>query len=157
MSEKNFCQNCGGKLEQGVKFCSNCGATIIQESEAPQVEETKIEESQVTEQEVEKPITQPATQISDEERNKLIILMVVSILIPIVGLVLAIIRYTENKRKAALHYLLCGLSGIAFGMGFWNWAGFIIGIMLVVSTIYNGLNLIKSGDMDKVEPKGAKK
>jgi hypothetical protein len=150
-SENNFCSNCGSKFELGVKFCSNCGAVIAKEPVAPQVKETKKELTPVTEQVVEEPITQPTAQVDESERNRLIILMVLSIVIPIVGLVLAVIKYTEHKKKAALHYLLCGLSGIAFGMGFWNWAGFIIGVMLILSTIYNGLNLIKSGDLEKVE------
>lgn len=151
MSVDNFCSNCGSKLEPGVKFCSNCGATIVKKPGAPQAEETNVESSMEVEQQVETPITKTTTKIDESERNRLIVIMIISIVLPIVGLVLAVIKYTQRKKKAALHYLLCGLSGIAFGMGFLNWSGFVIGLMLVVSAIYNGLNLIKSGDLEQVE------
>lgn len=31
-----FCQNCGNKLEDGVKFCTACGMEVIPQSSAPQ-------------------------------------------------------------------------------------------------------------------------
>ena len=152
MSENNFCQNCGSKLELGVKFCSNCGASIIQDTEPPKAEETKVDSYPVVEEKVEESVVKLTAPI-DSERNKLIALMVVSILIPIVGLVLAIIKWTESKKKAAGHYAWCGASGIAFAMGAWHWSGFIIGLLLIASAVNNGIQLINSDSMEEVEVK----
>ncbi|MHA1197862.1 MAG: hypothetical protein ACTSQF_00695 [Candidatus Heimdallarchaeaceae archaeon] len=55
--------------------------------------------------------------------------------------------YNKKDKKSGMHYLLCGLSGIAFAMGGWYWAGFLVGALLIASAVYNGLRQIKSGEI----------
>ena len=73
--------------------------------------------------------------------------MVVSIVFPIVGWVLAIIRYNKKDKKSGLHYLMCGLSGFAFILGAAHWSGFILGAVLIASTVYTGLQSINKGEI----------
>ena len=144
MSEGNFCSNCGAKLKKTDQFCANCGSTVGTKAAQPV-------------QPVEQPATQPVegeapppavyTPPTKEEKNKLILLMVVSIIIPIVGIVIAIIRYNKQDKKSGLHYLMCGLSGIAFALGGAYWVGFVLGAVLIASTVYTGLQSINKGEI----------
>jgi len=146
MSETNFCSNCGAKLNPTDLFCQNCGTSIKKETEMKTnvTKEPEVQASVVTESPAPVAVATPPSQ---EEKNKLILLMVVSIIIPIVGIILGIIRYSKQDKKAGQHYLLCGLSGIAFAMGAWYWAGFLIGAVLIVSAIYTGLQNINKGEI----------
>ncbi len=145
MSNTNFCQNCGSKLEEGVKFCSSCGAST--ETKEPMQEQPP----QTTEEQPLQPFADEspptATLYLPPKKNKLILLMAISIIIMPVGFVLAILHYSKKENKAASHYLMCGLSGVAFAMGSWHWAGFLIGAMLIVSTVYNGIQYINKGEI----------
>ena len=149
MTTNVFCQNCDAKLAEGLKFCSNCGSSIQTK------ESTEKLPPQTIEKQPEQPVaddpspttTSTLTPPTQDEKNKLILLMIVSIIIPIVGWVLAIIQYTKEEKKAALHYLMCGLSGFAFALGGWYWAGFLIGAMLIASTVYTGIQSINKGEV----------
>ena len=149
MSNTNFCQKCGAKLEEGVKFCSSCGASTetkepIQE-QPPQT--TEEQQTQPVSDEALPTATTTLTPPTQDEKNKLFLLMAISIIIMPVGFVLAIIQYNKKENKAALHYLMCGLSGVAFAMGSWYWAGFVIGAILIASTVYTGIQSINKGEI----------
>ena len=138
MAEEKFCINCGEKLIPGEKFCRNCGAKI-DDTPATPVQETSgpTEAGKPT-------VGTPPTQ---EEKNKLILFMVLSIIIPIVGIVFGIIFYNKKDKKSGMHYLLCGLSGILLGTcsATIPYVGWLVGLLVVASVAYNGYKQINAG------------
>ena len=144
MSENKFCSSCGAKLDATVQFCQNCGTAVEVDAEVAKepTEETVVEQVGTDQAPAPVPVLIPPTK---EEKNKLIALMIVSIIIPPVGIVLGIIRYSKQDKKAGQHYLLCGLSAIAFALGAWNWVGYLAGALLVASAVYTGLQSINKG------------
>ncbi len=138
MSSTKFCTKCGGSLKETDKLCANCGVTI---------EETPVKAEESVQQEG---VATPASKYNPptkEEKNKLILWMVLSIIIPIIGIVLGIVMYSKKDKTSGMHYLLCGFSSIAFASGAYYWAGFIIGALLISSAIYNGLRQINSEEI----------
>ncbi|MHA1396336.1 MAG: zinc-ribbon domain-containing protein [Candidatus Heimdallarchaeaceae archaeon] len=136
-----FCSNCGAKLKDEETICPNCGETV---AEVVTSSNEKVVQPQADTTSSESSVPSPPTK---EEKNKLIAIMIVSIIIPIVGLILSIVKYVKKDKKSSVHYLMCFASGLAFGMGGWYWAGFVVGALLIASTIYNGLKLINSGEI----------
>ena len=151
MSKNVFCSNCGEKVQEGMQFCGSCGAKV-----------GKVATEDVTETAAEPQATPtPQTETSGpaavgapkatgtpptkDEKNKLILFMILSIIIPIVGIVLGIIKYNKKDKTSGQHYLLCGLSGFCFGLGAAHWSGFIAGALLIASAVYNGLRQINAG------------
>ena len=140
MSTEKYCSNCGNVIKDNANFCAACGAT---QGDAP-AQQPAQQPVQPAGPAVAAPVGTPP---SDEDKNKLILWMVASIIIPLIGIVLAIMKYNKQDKKSGMHYLLCGLSGICFGMGGFHWVGFLAGAVIVASVIYNGLRQIKAGEI----------
>ena len=80
MNATKFCIKCGGSLKETDEFCANCGATM--EETPVKAEETAAKAEETAQQEVvatPSSIYNPPTQ---DEKNKLILWMVLSIIIP---------------------------------------------------------------------------
>ncbi len=153
MSKNVFCSNCGEKVQEGMQFCGSCGAKV-----------GKVATEDVTETAAEPQATPtPQTETSGpaavgapkatgtpptkDEKNKLILFMILSIIIPIVGIVLGIIKYNKKDKKSGQHYILCGLAGFIFGLstGFIDYVGWLVGLLFVASVVYNGIRQINAG------------
>ena len=141
MTDSIFCSECGAKMKSTENFCQNCGHQLGTAAKPdPEATEQPVQQDQAATPTI-------ATPPTPEEKNKLILLMVLSIIIPIVGIVLGIIKYNKKDKKSGQHYLLCGLAGICFGLGAAHFSGFIIGAVLIASAVYTGLQSINKGEI----------
>lgn len=140
MADDKFCVNCGEKLVPGENFCKSCGAKVDAKAEAPAQETSGPTETGA-------PVA--GTPPNQEERNKLILFMVLSIIIPIVGIVFSIIFYNKKDQKSGMHYLLCGLAGICLGLcsGVIPYVGWLVGLVLAGAIAYNGYRQIMTGQI----------
>ena len=147
MSKNVFCSNCGDKVQEGMQFCVSCGAKVV-EAAAEVVTEPQAAPTPQTETSGPTAVGAPVatgTPPTQEEKNKLILFMILSIIIPIVGIVLGIIKYNKKDKRSGQHYLLCGLSGFCFALGAAHWSGFVAGALLIASAVYSGLKQINAG------------
>ncbi len=146
MTNNVFCSNCGEKVKEGMQFCISCGAKVVQVATDPQPSPSpQTDASGPTT--VGAPVTvgSPPTK---EEKNKLILFMILSIFIPPVGIVFGIIKYNKNDKKSGQFYLICGGAGILLGVvgiSVPYGIGWAVGLLLVASVIYNGMKQIDTG------------
>ena len=149
MSKNVYCSNCGEKVQEGMQFCDSCGAKVVE------VASETVTEPQATltpQAETSGPTAVGApiatgTPPTKDEKNKLILFMILSIIIPIVGIVLGIIKYNKKDKKSGQHYILCGLGGILLGVcsGTIPYVGWLVGLLFVASVVYNGIRQINTG------------
>ena len=159
MSKNVYCSNCGEKVQEGMQFCGSCGAKVVEGASEAVVEDATATEAVVEPQVTPTPPTNASgptavgapvvagTPPTKEEKNKLILFMVLSIIIPIVGIVFGIIFYNKKDKKSGQHYILCGLGGILLGVcsGTIPYVGWFIGLLFVASVVYNGIRQINAG------------
>ncbi len=153
MSKNVFCSNCGEKVQDGMQFCDSCGAKIVEvatEAVTETVAEPQATPTPQTETSGPAAVGAPVaigTPPTKEEKNKLILFMILSIIIPIVGIVLGIIKYNKKDKKSGQHYILCGLGGILLGVcsGTIPYVGWLVGLLFVASVVYNGMRQINAG------------
>lgn len=151
MSKNVFCSNCGEKVQEGMQFCGSCGAKVVEvatEAVTEAVAEPQATPTPQTETSGPAAVGAPivtGTPPTKDEKNKLILFMVLSILFFPVGIVLGIIKYNKKDKKSGQHYILCALSGFCFGLGAAHWSGFVAGTLLIASVVYNGLRQINAG------------
>ncbi|MHA2358204.1 MAG: zinc-ribbon domain-containing protein [Candidatus Heimdallarchaeaceae archaeon] len=148
MSESIFCSTCGTKLQEGVKFCSNCGAKAETVAE-PAPTESAMVKTDPPPEEIATEETPPAAtpEITQEHLNKSIVFMVLSIIIPIFGWVMALIRYTKENKQEAKFFALWGLEGFLCGIiiGLGDIAGIVIGLIMLVLAIVDSINRLRTG------------
>ena len=153
MSKNVFCSNCGEKVQEGMQFCGSCGAKVVEvatEAVTETVTEPQTTPTPKTETSGPAEVGAPTvigTPPTKEEKNKLILFMILSIIIPIVGIVLGIIKYNKKDKKSGQHYVMCGLAGILFGIttGTIPYVGWLVGLLFVASVVYNGIRQINAG------------
>ncbi len=149
MSKNIFCSNCGEKVQEGMQFCNSCGAKVVEV--APEaVAEPQATPTPQTETSGPDAVGAPkviSTPPTKDEKNKLILFMVLSIIIPIVGIVLGIIKYNKKDKKSGQHYILCGLAGILLGICSYTipYVGWLVGLLFVASVVYTGIRQINAG------------
>jgi hypothetical protein len=153
MSKNVFCSNCGDKIQEGMQFCGSCGAKVVEV--APEAVTKVVAEPQATptpQTETSGPAAVGAPKVigtppTKDEKNKLILFMILSIFIPIVGIVLGIIKYNKKDKKSGQHYLLCGLAGILLGITSATipYVGWLVGLLFVASVVYTGIRQINAG------------
>jgi len=73
--------------------------------------------------------------------------MILSIVIPIVGFVLALIKYTRENKKEAKYFALWGLVGLAcdITIALGEIVGAITGTILLLLFILDGYNRLRTG------------
>ncbi len=149
MSKSVYCSNCGEKVQEGMQFCNSCGAKVV-EVATETVAEPQVAPTPPTNTSGPTAVGAPVvagTPPTKEEKNKLILFMVLSILIPPAGIVLGIIQYNKKDKKSGQHYILCGLGGILLGVcsGTIPYVGWLVGLLFVASVVYNGIRQINAG------------
>jgi len=127
-NQNYFCSYCGASIVPNDAFCSNCGQPVT-ESQAPQsttyappVTETVGSTSYGP------PSSQPGyvsggyTRPAQEKASTGLI--VVSFIIPLVGIILAIVKASKGQGQAAKAYGIAGAVGFAIGF-FLNFVSFL--------------------------------
>ncbi|MCI6640862.1 MAG: zinc-ribbon domain-containing protein [Pygmaiobacter massiliensis] len=92
-----FCTQCGSKVEEGARFCPQCGAKLHGEEACG--EEMGTEEFNWQPPE---PVSRP--------------LLLCSVFIPLVGIVMGLIKFSDGEKRAGKTYLLCGVGAWIFWM-----------------------------------------
>lgn len=99
-----FCKNCGSEIPNDSTFCVKCGAKA----------EASVQQAQATQPA--RPVQQ-YTQTSSTASKDVVSagLVILSILIPLVGIIMGIVFMCDGKKYAGKTYLLAGIiSGVIF-------------------------------------------
>lgn len=117
-SQNYFCSYCGASIAPNDVFCNNCGQPVT-ESQAPQSAYAPPKTETVGSTNFGPPSSQPGyvsggyTRPKQEKASTGLIIL--SLFIPIVGIILAIVKASNGQGQAAKAYGIAAAVGIAVG------------------------------------------
>ena len=117
-NQNYFCSYCGASIAPNDAFCNNCGQSVTatqapQPTYAPPKTETVGSTSYIP------PSSQPGYvsggHARPEQEKASTGLIILSLFIPIVGIILAIVKASNGQGQAAKAYGIAAAAGIAVG------------------------------------------
>lgn len=117
-NQNYFCSYCGASMAPNDAFCNNCGQSVT-ETQAPQPTYAPPKTEIVGSTSYGPPSSQPGyvsggyTRPAQEKASTGLI--VVSVIIPIVGIILAVVKASKGQGQAAKAYGIAGAVGFAIG------------------------------------------
>lgn len=118
-NQSYFCSYCGASLAPNDAFCNNCGQSVT-ETQSPQPTYAPPKTETLGSTTFGSPPSQPGyvsggyTKPAQEKASTGLI--VVSFIIPIVGVILAIVKASQGQGQAAKAYGIAGAVGFAIGL-----------------------------------------
>ncbi len=113
-----ICKHCGAEIQAGEQICSYCDCKA--EPEIQQFEQPKTNEGSLPEDYFRTTYNSNSYNINSKDIINLG-LIIISLLIPIAGIVLGLSNMSGGKRKAGIIYLILG--GVALLLSFFSWFG----------------------------------
>ena len=114
-----FCKSCGKEINDQAVVCPYCGVQTGAVQNTPQQPNYGYQQ----------PMNQPYNQNDVDETN--VGLVILSVLIPIVGIILGAVNMSNGKKKSGKAYLLAGVITIAVEI--------VIGIIIGIAVASNPL------------------
>ena len=108
-----YCKKCGNKQEEGEKFCPKCGTPFTVEDNQGTLKDNLMSDSK------DEMNLRQETKKNFKVRFKEGLCVILSLMIPLLGLILYFIKRKENK-VLANSILACTIIGIVFNIVIYN-------------------------------------